>query len=798
MIIMSYGFQNQLKQPEFKPLSNVKPAYLRDSIKSVSALFSASAIQDFSNAPKFSGSNNTVTNSSNNKMLMQSANVLASALTKLGKNAELSKEEKMAQVTQWLTEAIDSAEVFKSSSKNIATMTRWIKNQVGDRGQGHMMMGQLNPVPGDVEGNAQKVMRSINIAEASGLDAVIFPELSLMGYPIQDVIVRYPSIVEENVRWLNEIAKRTGETKALVGFVEPRNVPSGEQLIGKPYYNSMAVLGNGRIEGVVRKTLLPTYNEFNDDRTFQSAPAVGMHASSTLGDGEWGFQTPATKGTPLTISHNGHTKIYGLTICEDTWNNAEFFTDVLYASDPVDDVATDKTHNAIDALINISASPTRARKEQMKHNMLSHIAQQYKVPYVYVNQVGANDEIIFDGSSRVYGADGSVIDRAESFKQSLVVVNPFIPTGVVNALPQGQEKTLTAVRGFNLDYENDLDRTYQSLVLGIRDYFEKNNFKRAVLGLSGGLDSSVVAVLLADALGAENVLGVSMPSGITSDNSRNDAKVMAENLGMQYQEVPIQPMVNPLMDGVKGLAGKLLNQWGEANPKSTAGDNSQAITRATILRALGNNYHALPIATSDKSELYMGYATVNGDMSGALAPIADVVKTKAKALAYWMNENRDVKNAIPVAVMEKKPGAELQLDENGNPVNAEDVLMPYEFLDEVIWREENMGESLSQMKDHTFLFEQMMTDAGTPVSAEQKEVWLNRFMKLRNSVGVFKWKIAPPGLISDARGVTSAQYQQLITTKINVNPYNDGTVSALLNECAVNEQNSDNPQPSFT
>ena len=299
---------------------------------------------------------------------------------------------------------------------------------------------------------------------------------------------------------------------------------------------------------------------------------------------------------------------------------------------------------------------------------------------------------------------------------------------------------------FSLDYKPDMERTYNILIQGIKDYFGKTGFKRAVLGLSGGLDSTVCAVLLSDALGKENVFGVSMPSKITSDTSKSDAKVLAQNLGIGFTEAPIKEMFDTTNNCLQKLFTDVEKNWDCRYKKSYTPDNIQARARATFLWCVSNEFGScLPIATSDKSEAYMGYATINGDMSGGFAPIADVTKTKLFALARWMNENRSQKNVIPQSVIEKRPGAELAINpETGKPLIAEDALMPYEFLDEVIWRIENKHQSYNDMLNSKFVYEKTHS-----VSAEQKIQWLEKFYR-RMATALYKKSIMPPYVIVDS------------------------------------------------
>lgn len=613
---------------------------------------------------------------------------------------------------------------------------------------GSIGLAQINPIAGDIEYNAQKVIKYIKHAQNIGLDVVVFPELTLMGYPIEDTIDRHPIIVEENLKWLKEIAKITKSTSAIVGFVEPRKY---DHLTGKKYYNSVAVLQNGKIQGIIRKSLLPTYSEFNDYRYIEPSPVVGNQPSATLGQ----FDEDKIQNCAKVNSLNG--KKYGISICEDCWNNKEFFNDTtLYSIDPIDELAKENP----DVFINCSASPTRAKKEQLKHNMLSFVAKKYSTPIIYVNQVGAIDNSSFDGSSRVFDKDGKLLARAKSFKEQFMIVNPHLGLGKIYPLTKGLEKTLTEAKVYTLEYEPDLERTYKTIIQGIRDYFKKTGFRRAVLGLSGGLDSTVCAVLLADALGCENVFGISMPSKITSSESKSDAEKLANNLGINFTEAPIKDMVETTNNCLTKLFATVEKSWDGRYTKSFTMDNIQARSRAMFLWGISNEFGScLPIATSDKSELYMGYATINGDMSGGFAPIADVPKTKLFALARWMNENRAKKNAIPEAIILKKPGAELAIDpKTGKPLIAEDALMPYEFLDEVIWRIENKKEHYYDMLNSTFLYE-----TKNKVSKEQKIEWLDKFYR-RMSTALYKWSILPPSVIVDSRSINKYDYKQPITS----------------------------------
>lgn len=626
---------------------------------------------------------------------------------------------------------------------------------------GYIGMAQIDPAAGNLEFNAKKIAKYIKYSERIGLDMVVFPELALMGYPIEDTIDRHPLIVRENIKWLKGLAKITKNTAALVGFVESRE----KDAEGKRFYNSVAVLKDGKIQGIVRKSLLPNYSEFNDYRYIEPSPVVGIQPADTLGC----FGESSIKESDKYLNIND-TK-YGVSICEDCWNNKEFFEKNLYDKDPIEELS------GADIFINCSASPTRAKKEQLKHNMLSFISSKYGKPMVYVNQVGAIDNISFDGSSRVFNSKGELIARAKSFEEQLLIVNPHQNIGKIYPLTKGLEKSLTEQKVFTLEYESDLERTYKTIVQGIRDYFSKCGFKRAVLGLSGGLDSTVCAVLLADALGKENVFGISMPSKLTSKESKSDAEELAKNLGINFTEASIKPMVDTTTSCLDDLFKVVESKWDCRYKTSFTPDNIQARSRAMFLWGISNEFSScIPIATSDKSELYMGYATINGDMSGGFAPIADVPKTKLFAFARWLNSNREEKNAIPEAIILKKPGAELAIDpKTGKTLNAEDALMPYEFLDEIIWRIENKNESYYDLLKAGFVYEKKNS-----VTRDQKIEWLDKFYR-RMSTALYKWSILPPSVIVESRSINKSDYRQPITSaRINYKGVNEEEIKNIL------------------
>lgn len=588
-----------------------------------------------------------------------------------------------------------------------------------------IVLAQIDPIAGDIRYNAKKIRDNIIKAIEKKADLIIFPELCLFGYPFGDIFVRHKPIIEEQLKELEEIAKLTTSITALVGFVEPNNREDK-----KPYYNSVAVMQGGQILDIVRKRLLPSYSEFNDNRYFE----------------------PYDK--PSKVLEIKDQK-YGIIICEDSYNDKDFFRNNIYHTDPVNELMQQNPQ----IIINCSTSPSRARKEQLKHKLFSSIAKKYGVHYIYVNQAGYGDNLSFDGASRIYGPKGQLTLRAKYYEEDFVIAENF--KGKINDMPRGLEKSLKEEKAFNLDYESDLDRTYKSVICAIQGYFKKTGFKKAVLGLSGGLDSTVCATVLADALGPENVWGISMPTVITSPESKSDAKTLAKNLGIHFLEVPIIEEVSLFKKELNSIFNKVN---ADKYDRTTTIENIQARIRASILWSVSNEYkHMLPIATSDKSELYIGYATINGDMSGGFAPIADITKTKLFALARFMNKYRKEKNAIPKSILEKPPGAELKLDKSGKKtVTAEEENMPYEFLDEVIWCIENWNYGYKALLKHKFAYEKR-----NKLSEEQKKEWIQKFY-LKSQVAIYKWHILPPSVIIDSRSINLTEYRHPIVSKFNI------------------------------
>ena len=421
-----------------------------------------------------------------------------------------------------------------------------------------------------------------------------------------------------------------------------------------------------------------------------------------------------------------------------------------------DEFITSKLFNdGVEYYIRLESIPSKPSSEYKRRKKLVKLAQKHNRAILEVNQVGAIDSDSYAGLSCAYDEKGELIARAKDFEEQLLVVNPFRKMGNIY-----KKEILVPPNDFTLDYEWDLERTYKTLVQGISDYFAKCGLKRAVLGLSGGLDSTVCAVLLVDALGKENVFGVSMPSKLTSDESKSDAEILAKNLGIGFTVAPIKEMYNTTESCLNSLFADVENVWDCRYKQSFTTDNIQARSRAIYLWGVANEFAScIPIATSDKSELYMGYATINGDISGGYAPIADVTKTKLFALARWMNKNRAQKNDIPESVILKRPGAELAIDPNtGKTLCAEDALMPYEFLDEIIWRVENYHESYQELLEDEFLYEKKMN-----ISKEQKTEWLDKFYR-RMSFALYKGYILPLSIVVEDETIIKTKYSQPITS----------------------------------
>ena len=481
-------------------------------------------------------------------------------------------------------------------------------------------LAQINTTVGDFAGNAARILSAYRELASASAEIVVTPELSIPGYPPQDLIFA-GEFVERNLATLREIQAGIGEVPLLVGFID-RNV-SGR---GKPFHNAAAFLRKGAAPVVVHKRLLPTYDVFDEGRYFEpGAPANPI---------DWGGR-----------------KI-GITICEDLWT-PEYLPGPLYRGDPPGELVA----GGADLLINLSASPFQYGKPAQRSQMLKHQVQRLKVPIYYCNSVGGNDQLVFDGHSLVLSADGNRSRELAGFAEELAVVGepaaPFFP-----------------------DHRDDLWELYHALVLGLRDYFRKCGFQSAVLGLSGGIDSALTAVLAVEALGKENVTGVAMPGPYSSEGSVRDAISLAQTLGIKCFNIPIKESYKVFKRGLEEAFAGL--------PEDATEENLQARLRGITLMALSNKFGSLLLTTGNKSELAVGYCTLYGDMCGGLAVISDLPKTLVYALARWINRDQEI---IPASTIEKEPSAELRPGRKDS-----DSLPPYEQLDAVLslYVEENL------------------------------------------------------------------------------------------------------------
>lgn len=493
-----------------------------------------------------------------------------------------------------------------------------------------LAIAQLNLVIGDLRGNAAQILAVAQQAAAQGVRLLLTPELSLCGYPPRDLLLS-PSFVEAMGATLQQLALDLPPALAvLVGTAEP-NLRS-RTLGGKPLHNSIALLQQGQVQQQFHKRLLPTYDVFDENRYFEPGQC------------------------PNVFTLEGWT--LGVTICEDLWNDEQFWGMRNYSSDPVADLA----NQGVALILNLSASPYVASKQQFREAMLRHFATRYSLPLIYANQVGGHDELLFDGSSVAFNRQGSLVARAKSFEEDLLFLTldqtqrDLLP-GLVTPLPDSEDAEIWA-----------------ALVLGVRDYTHKCNFTQVVLGLSGGIDSALVAAIATAALGPDHVLGVLMPSPYSSNHSIQDALALAENLGITTRILPIaeamvayEHTLDPLFAGTSA---------------GIAEENIQSRIRGNLLMAVANKFGYLLISTGNKSEMAVGYCTLYGDMSGGLAAIADVPKTRVYSLCQWLNTQatNDGKQAvIPSNILTKPPSAELkpgQVDQ--------DSLPPYDVLDNIL------------------------------------------------------------------------------------------------------------------
>ena len=485
-------------------------------------------------------------------------------------------------------------------------------------------LGQINPTVGDFSRNAAKIIQFARDARSAGVGLILFPELAVCGYPPRDLVER-PWFVERCRTTVDRIAAETVGIAVICGTVTPAEAESGKKVM-----NSAALLRDGRIELIQSKMLLPTYDVFDEMRNF--APAKSQQLFSFCG------------------------KQMALTICEDAWNDKRFWNRRLYGVDPVEELV----RAGGNFVLNISASPFWLGKRELRRDMLTSIARNQKVPVAMVNQVGGNDSLVFDGSSVVIAPDGQVIAQGKSFEEDLIYFDSQTLTGDVHSQVVGEEGS-----------------AYEALVLGTRDYVLKCGFQKAIIGLSGGIDSALTASIAVDALGPENVIGIGMPGPYSSPGSIDDARELAENLKIRFELLSINEIYSAARETLAPVFAGMAEDATEENIQSRA--------RGMLLMAISNKFGALVLSTGNKSELAVGYCTLYGDMVGGLAVISDVPKTMVYRLSAYVNSRGRV---IPEATMEKPPSAELRPNQKDS-----DSLPPYEVLDTIL--EDYVEESYS-------------------------------------------------------------------------------------------------------
>jgi len=477
-------------------------------------------------------------------------------------------------------------------------------------------LAQINPTVGDFEGNKNKIIHYARRAAERGAELVLFPEMAVCGYPPADLLDKQ-DFVQRSEEVVAEIAREVPEIPIIVGFVQRSTEPTGKRV-----RNSAAFLKAGAVQFVQQKMLLPYYDVFDEQRYFE----------------------PATKQELLPLGGEE----MAVTICEDAWNDKDFWLRPLYNVDPVEVLLS----NGATLVLNISASPFHRGKPALRQRMLATVAQSHGKVVAMVNQVGGNDGLVFDGNSVVLGPDGSVLGHARSFEEDLLIVDtdgPLAPPSTATS-------------------EDEMVDVFRALVLGTRDYVHKCGFTRAVIGLSGGIDSALVAAIAAEALGKENVLGVLMPSEYSSEGSITDALVLAANLGIRVEKIPIRGIFETFDGTLAPLFTGMARDLTE--------ENLQSRIRGTLLMALSNKLGALVLSTGNKSEMSVGYCTLYGDMVGALAVIGDVWKTDVYKLSNYVNRDREL---IPSDTITKPPSAELRPGQKDT-----DSLPPYEVLDPIL------------------------------------------------------------------------------------------------------------------
>lgn len=485
-------------------------------------------------------------------------------------------------------------------------------------------LAQINPTVGDIDNNLKKIKGSIKKA-SDGVDLIVFPEMVLSGYPPRDLlhkkqlIFKVNSAVEELIDFSRDYPQ--------LGIIIGAPVETGKKA-GKGLYNSGLLISNGSLLFKQHKSLLPTYDVFDETRYFDPAEEIATYLF---------------KGERL-----------GITICEDIWNDPDLWENRHYDLDPVDILV----NKGASIIINISASPFQYDKDEIRTNILKNYVNKYEIPFVYLNQVGGNDELIFDGQSMIINKNGEMLGKLKAFADDLLSIELSRDIEQVDRPYTIQKKQ-----------DDKIASVEQALVLGIKDYFQKCGFKKAVIGLSGGIDSAVTLCLAAEALGADNILAVSMPGPYSSEGSVIDSRELAGNLGVDFKVISIKDIFESYKNTLSGYFADL--------PEDVTEENIQARIRGNILMAFSNKFGHLVLATGNKSELAVGYCTLYGDMSGGISVLADVPKTMVYELASYINRKQEM---IPEEIIEKAPSAELRPDQKD-----EDSLPPYAVLDKILY-----------------------------------------------------------------------------------------------------------------
>lgn len=562
-------------------------------------------------------------------------------------------------------------------------------------------IAQLNPTIGDLAGNAQQILAAAKLAIKQGGSLMLTPELSLCGYPPRDLLLD-PSFIKAIATTMQQLAQDLpSELAVLVGCVEKNEESHSSG--GKPLFNSTALLHQGKVQQIFHKRLLPAYDVFDEYRYFEP----GLQSNS--------FEL-----------HESESKIkIGVTICEDLWNDEEFWGKRSYAINPI----TDLVNLGVDLIVNLSASPYSQGKAYVREAMLRHAAIRYQQPIIYANQIGANDDLIFDGCSVGFNRAGEMVCRARAFQTDLVIV-------------ELNEQTRDLQLGNVATLPDDDAEIWNALVLGVRDYTHKCGFSKVVIGLSGGIDSAIVAAIATAALGKENVLGVLMPSPYSSEHSIQDALALAENLGIQTHALPI----GELMQGYDTTLAEMFT----GTQPGVAEENIQSRVRGNLLMAIANKFGYLLLSTGNKSEMAVGYCTLYGDMNGGLAVIADVPKTRVYSLCRWLNSEKEI---IPANIIIKPPSAELkpgQVDQ--------DSLPSYDILDDILQRLIHEHQSAAQI-----------------VAAGHDPTIVDRVLQLV-ARAEFKRRQAPPGLKITDRAFGTGWRMPIANKWVSISTYQDDTI----------------------